>query len=125
VDEIVLSGIESEIARIPAGDWKRELAGAPERISRRLDFMSGDHHRVRNFVVAELPQIGEPIEPAVISDTLHLSPAKTARILDDLEKNLFFLVRNERGEVSWAFPVTTDQTPHRLVFRTGERLNAA
>jgi len=46
-------------------------------------------------------------------------------ILDDLEGNLFFLVRNERGHVSWAFPVTAEQTRHRLRFSTGERIYAA
>ena len=46
-------------------------------------------------------------------------------ILDDLENNLFFLVRNEQGEISWAFPVTVEETPHKLTFSTGEKLNAA
>jgi hypothetical protein len=125
MDEFILAGIESEITRVSAAEWERQLAEMPERIARRLDFMSDDHHRVRYFVVEELARAGEPIEPKAISDHLRLSPAKTARILDDLEKHLFFLVRNVRGAVSWAFPVTTDETPHRLVFSTGERLFAA
>jgi len=46
-------------------------------------------------------------------------------ILDDLERNLFFLVRDARGDVSWAFPVTAEKTPHKLTFNTGERPHAA
>ena len=46
-------------------------------------------------------------------------------LLDDLEKHLFFLVRDRGGNVSWAFPVTSDRTPHRLRFSTGERIFAA
>jgi hypothetical protein len=125
VDEFILVGIESEITRFPVADWKRRLADAPEQISRRLDFKSDDHHRVRNFVVKELPRVGGPITLQHISDALSLSPGWTAKILDDLETRLFFLVRNEDGAVSWAFPVTADETPHRLVFNTGERLYAA
>jgi hypothetical protein len=125
MDEFILAGIEGEITRVSAADWKRQLAEVPERISHRLDFMSDDHHRVRNFVVEELPRAGKPIEPKTISDSLRLSPGKTAKILDDLEKHLFFLVRNHEGAVSWAFPVAADETPHRLVFNTGERLYAA
>ena len=79
----------------------------------------------RNFVVRELPRTGKPIPPELISDELNLPLSKITEILDDLEKNLFFLVRNEQGEISWAFPVTADKTPHRLTFSTGERLNAA
>ena len=36
-----------------------------------------------------------------------------------------FLYRNERGEVTWAYPVTVAQTPHRLTFGSGEQVNAA
>jgi len=43
----------------------------------------------------------------------------------DLQKNLFFLVRNDIGEISWAFPVTCDITPHRLSFSSGEGVFAA
>jgi hypothetical protein len=125
VDEFILAGIEGEITRVSATDWKRRLNEAPERISRRLDFMSDDHHRARNFVVEELPRAGKPIAPGTISDSLRLSPGKTAKILDDLEKHLFFVVRNDEGAVNWAFPVTAAETPHRLVFNTGERLYAA
>jgi hypothetical protein len=76
-------------------------------------------------VVRELPRIGKPLSPELISAELNLPLSKTVEILDELEKNLFFLVRNEHGEVTWAFPVTADKTPHRMTFSTGERLNAA
>jgi len=46
-------------------------------------------------------------------------------LLDELERNLFFLVRNGAGDVNWAFPVTSDRTPHRLRFDTGERIFGA
>jgi hypothetical protein len=46
-------------------------------------------------------------------------------ILDELERKLFFLVKNEQGAVIWAYPVTVEPTPHRLNFNTGERLYAA
>lgn len=123
--EFILTGIEGEVTRVPASDWRQQLARAPERISQRLDFMTDDHHRVRYFVVEEMQRAGRPVEPGNITDSLRLPPSKTTRILDDLEKHLFFVVRDDGGAVTWAFPVTTDETPHRLVFNTGERLYAA
>lgn len=125
MDEAVLLGRGGEITRYPAADWKRELAEAPARISRRLDFMSPDHHAVRAFVVTELARTGRPVTPDTICDVLRLPAARTGKILDDLEARLFFLVRDGAGAVAWAFPVTAAQTPHRLVFDTGERLHAA
>jgi hypothetical protein len=91
----------------------------------RLSFMTEEHHLLRYFVVSELLRTGGPISPETISEKLGLPLTRVSFILDDLEKNLFFLVRNGEGAVSWAFPVTFDKTPHRLSFSTGEVLYAA
>ena len=123
--ETVLIGRGNTISTIPRWDWEQELSGAPEAIARRLEFMSPDHHLVRNFVVRGLPQLGRPIPLADISRSLHLGRERTKSIVADLERNLFFLVRGDGAEVSWAFPVTADETGHHLVFSTGERLDAA
>ena len=123
--DTILIGRGDTISSMPRGDWEHELSSAPEHIARRLEFMSPDHHLVRNFVVRELPRLGRPIPLTDISGALHLSRERTTSIVEDLERNLFFLVRGDGAEVSWAFPVTADETGHHLVFSTGERLDAA
>ena len=123
--DTVLIGRGDTISRIPRTDWEQEVRSAPEHISRRLAFMSNEHHLVRNFVVRELPRLGRPITLRAISRALRISPARTSAIVEDLERNLFFLVRPGGEEVSWAFPVTVADTGHHLVFSTGERLDAA
>ena len=91
-----------------------------------LAFMTPQHHAVRNFVVRELPgHNGRPLTPAQIARSLRLDPRLTVQLLDDLEKHLFFLVRDRRGDVSWAFPVTSDRTPHALRLSTGEQIFGA
>lgn len=87
--------------------------------------MTEEHHRVRYFVVRELPRVGEPLLPEFIAQNLNLPLARVNAILAELEKHLFFLVRNGQGAVSWAFPVTVESTPHELTFSTGERLYGA
>jgi len=121
----VLLGRGDALHRIPQATWEQELRSAPEGIAKRLAFMEPDHHAVRNFVVRELPRLGGPISLAAISEALGIPPERTATIVDDLERNLFFLVRTGGEDVSWAFPVTVDDTGHHLVFSTGERLDAA
>ena len=123
--DTILIGRGETISSIPQKNWEHELSSAPDFISRRLDFMSPDHHLVRNFVVRELPRLGRPIPLAEISDALQMTRERTTSIVEDLEKNLFFLVRGSGAEVSWAFPVTAEETGHHLVFSTGERLDAA
>jgi hypothetical protein len=91
-----------------------------------LGFMTPPHHAVRNYVVLELPRNqGRPLSPARIASALHLDLGDVNQLLNDLESHLFFLVRDSRGNVSWAFPVSSDRTPHRLRFSTGERIYAA
>ena len=123
--DTLLIGRGDTIIDIPRRDWEHELSSAPESISQRLEFMSHEHHLVRNFVVREIPRLGRPISLTYISDALHLTRPRTKSIVEDLEKNLFFLVRGIGAEVSWAFPVTAEETGHHLVFSTGERLDAA
>jgi hypothetical protein len=121
----ILVGSGKQIVEMPRETWEQGLVGVPDLVGARLAFMTEEHHRVRNFVVEEIPRTGEPIRPEHISRELKLSRDRTEFILDELERHLFFLVRNQRAEVSWAFPVTAENTGHHLVFSTGERLDAA
>jgi hypothetical protein len=120
--ENILASAGNQLTEIPREIWEQHEAQTLQDISKVLGFMTKAHHLIRYFVV---PRTGKPIPLELISDELNLPLSKITEILDDLEKNLFFLVRNEQGEISWAFPVTADKTPHRLTFSTGERLNAA
>ena len=87
--------------------------------------MTRAHHLVRDRAVSELAKGGRPLSPAHLSAATGLDPKRVSRLLDDLEGRLFFLVRNEAAEVSWAFPVTSEPTPHRVRFSTGEETYAA
>lgn len=124
--DTILIGRGGAILEVPAENWRRHLTGAGHHMAARLSFMTGDHQRVRNFVVRELPRNdGKPLSAEDISRGLDLPLASVMAILEDLQKNLFFLVLNNTGKVSWAFPVTSDRTPHRLSFSSGESVFAA
>jgi hypothetical protein len=125
MSETVLVGRGRQITPIPRQEWERHLSDVPQHQEARLAFMSADHHRARYFVVKELARTGAPIPPEFIAQELMLPLAQVQTILEDLEKHLLFLVRNEQGAVSWAFPITIDTTPHHLTFNTGEQVYAA
>lgn len=121
----VLLGRDREMRVLPRAAWESEVARAPEHCAERLRFMGPDHHRVRYFVVEELARRNRPLSIGDISEGLRLAPKAVTGIVDELERSLFFLFRNDNGEVAWAYPVTVDRTPHRLTFSTGERLHGA
>lgn len=123
--ERVLLGEGRNMASMTREEWEQAVAKAPEVCRKRLSFMTEDHHRVRYFVVRELPITGEPLEIETIASKTNLTLDRINGILDDLEHHLLYLYRNPEGKVAWAYPVTVDQTPHYMTFSTGERLYAA
>jgi hypothetical protein len=110
---------------IPQKDWEEGLTAMAGHVVDGLAFMTQEHHRVRSFVVRELPRVRSPLAAEFIAESLNLTVTRTKVILDELEKHMTFLFRNEQGAVAWAYPVTVDPTPHRVHFNTGESLYAA
>jgi hypothetical protein len=110
---------------IPGSVWQEHTIREGQQAEDSLAFMSEDHHRVRDLVVVELPRVGAPLPPEFIAQRLGLALDKVRIILDDLERHMTFLFRNEQGAVHWAYPVTVDRTPHRITFSTGEQVYAA
>jgi CRP-like cAMP-binding protein len=117
----ILVGVNREIRAVPNHAFVESTKRLPSRMAARLAFMSREHHLIRDFVVRELPRQERPLSPTHIAQVTALSLQRVSAIVTELESNLFFLVRDSEGNVSWAFPVTTSRTPHRLTFSTGEK----
>jgi len=124
VENVVLLGRGRQIESIPEEGWRREVVAAPAQIAERLEFMTSEHHAVRDFAVRELPRRGA-LTTSVIGESLGLDETRVEALLEELEARLFFLVRDDSGSVRWAFPVTADETPHRIDLGGGERFFAA
>ena len=120
MDESVLLGRGRLMLPLPRPVWQRHVQGGG-----RPDFMSGDHQRVRNYAVRELPRIATPLPPEMIAQALDLPLARVVEVLDDLERHMTFLFRNDQGAVVWAYPVTVERTPHHITFDSGEQVYAA
>jgi len=116
----ILFGIGRAMIPVPRFVWRRAIRANARKARTGLGFMSEDHHRVRDFVVMELPRAQTPLPPEEIASALGLVTGRVETLLDDLERHLLFLFRGDRRAVSWAYPVTVDPTPHRAYFGNGE-----
>jgi hypothetical protein len=125
IDKSLLLGWWRAMIPIPNPIWKSQVQNQVDHDPTKLDFMSEEHHRVRNFVVRELPRLAKPLTPAFIARNLNLPQPQVVQLLDELEKNMTFLFRDAEGAVTWAYPVTVDPTPHRVTFSSGEQVYAA
>ena len=65
MDDSLLLGLWRHTLPVPRPVWQRLVKGDAD-----LDFMSEDHHRVRDFVVTELPRAGKPLSPETIAQEL-------------------------------------------------------
>ncbi len=125
MNKSLLLGIQRFLLRIPRPIWQQEVERSAIAGRKSLAFMTPDHHQVRDFVVMELPRVAKPITPETIGQSLNIERERVISILDELEKNMTFLYRNEQGAVVWAYPVTVEPTPHRVTFSTGEQIYGA
>ncbi len=125
MNKSLLLGVWRFWLRIPRPIWQQEIARSARASEKSLLFMKDEHHKVRDFVVRELPRLARPIPPETIAQNLGMELEQVVSILDELEKNMTFLFRNEQGAVTWAYPVTVDKTPHRIKFSSGEQIYAA
>ena len=125
MDNIILKGLWKYLMPVPPFLWKRKIDQMARKAEFRVKFMTDDHHRVRNFVVKTLPESGKPLSLDKIANDLDLAPKHVSNIIEELEKNKFFLFRNKQGDVEWAYPVTTEKTPHKAYFPGNEKIYAA
>ena len=125
MEEKIFLGRDQNILEVPKSTWKQHLTQIPQHSQSRLSFMTETHHQIRYFVVKELANRQKPIESEFISEKLNLPLELVKSTLEELERKLFFLVRNQQGAVAWAYPVTVETTPHKMHFSSGERLYGA
>jgi hypothetical protein len=120
----LLLGVSRFMIPVPRSIWKRQLPAKERHLTASIGFMSEQHHAVRNHVVKELPRVGKPLPPELIAQSVNLPADRVVAILDDLERNMTFLFRNDQKAVTWAYPVTVDKTPHHMALSTGESVYA-
>ena len=125
MEDNLLLGVWRYLLPVPRKLWRKQIAQNSGKARAGLGFMTTEHHLIRNFVVIELPRQGKPLSPEFIAQNLDLPVERVVDILDDLEKHMTFLFRSRGNAVTWAYPVTVDQTPHKVTFSSGEKLYAA
>jgi hypothetical protein len=84
-----------------------------------------DQRRVQHFAVREIPRRREAIAPEVFARELELPLEEVDQILDELERGMTFLCRRGGDDVNWAYPVTSEETPHQVRIDGGAAFSAA
>ena len=111
-----------DLEEMPLAEWQSSVRRGVDQMQQRLAFMSPEHHAVRNFAVTGLARLGRPLPVQEIANQVRMPESRAQEIVEELERRLFFLVRNTDGDVAWAFPVTAEATAHAMECNTGGRI---
>ena len=122
--ERVLLGVGRRMVPVPEVLFRPMVQRDAKKLARRSP-LEPDERRVQHFAVREIPRRHEAISPEVFAAELDLSLDQVSQILDELERRMTFLCRRGGEDVSWAYPVTADETPHQVRIDGGAAFSAA
>jgi hypothetical protein len=122
--ERVLLGVGRRMIPVPEIVFRPMVQRDAAKLARR-PALEPDQRRVQHFAVREIPRRRSPIAPEVFAAELGLPLDEVLQILDELERRMTFLCRRGGADVSWAYPVTSDETPHQVRIDGGAVFSAA
>ena len=122
--ETVLLGIGKRMIPVPEAIFRSMLKRDVKKLASR-PALEPDQRRVQHFAVREIPRRRRAIAPEVFAAELDLPIEEILQILDELERRMTFVCRRGGEDVSWAYPVTSDETPHRVRIDGGAAFSAA
>lgn len=122
--EKVFLGVGKRMIPVPEFMFRPMVQRDTKRLASRPG-LEPDQRRVQHFAVREIPRRRGPIAPEVFAAELDLSLDEVLQILDELERRMTFLCRRGGEYVSWAYPVTSDETPHQVRIDGGAAFSAA
>jgi len=124
VFEKVLLGVGRRMVPVPEALFKPMVERDAKKLAKRRD-LEPDERRVQHFAVREIPRQRGAIAPGVFARKLDLPLDEVNRILGELERRMTYLCRRGGEAVNWAYPVTADETPHRVRIDGGAAFSAA
>ena len=124
-DRKMFMGIGKFMLPIPLMISNRGLEKGVSGAKTKAGLLSEEERRVHHFVVKKMAVVKEPITAELISEQLGISLEKVEKIIDKLEGLKTFLYRSDGKGINWAYPLSLDNTGHRMTASTGERFFAA
>ena len=118
-------GIGKFMVPIPLVISNKGLEKGVSGAKAKAGLLSEEEQRVHHFVVKKMAVANEPITAELISEELAIPLEKIGKIIDKLEGLKTFLYRSDGKGINWAYPLSLDNTGHKMTVSTGEEFSAA
>ena len=124
-DRKMLMGIGRFMIPIPQVISNRGLEKGASGARAKAELLSEEERQVHYFVVKKRAVAKEPITAELVSEELGIEVNRVEEIIDKLEGMKTFLYRSDSKGITWAYPLSLDNTGHEISASTGERFFAA
>jgi len=100
---------------------KKGVSGAKAK----AQHLSEEERKVHHFVVRKMASVDEPIKAQLVAEETGFTVDEVEKAIDKLESLKTFLYRSDGRGIDWAYPLSLDDTGHRMTVTTGESFNVA
>jgi hypothetical protein len=121
----MLMGIGGLMIPIPGIIAAKGLEKGLEGIKARAALLSTEERQIHHFIVRKMAVVSEPITARLVSEELGMGLEMVGNTIDKLEDMKTFVFRSGGPGIDWAYPLSLDNTGHRMTASTGERFFAA
>ncbi|MDH3391992.1 MAG: HTH domain-containing protein [Desulfobulbaceae bacterium] len=124
-DRKMYMGVGKFMLPIPLVISNKGLQKGVSGAKAKAGLLSEEEQKVHHFVVKKMADVQEPITAEFISEELGISLKTVVKIIKKLEVLKTFLYRSDGTGINWAYPLSLDNTGHRMTVSTGEQFYAA
>ena len=118
-------GIGKFMIPIPLAISNSGLKKGVSRAEAKAQLLTEEERRIHHFVVRKMASVEEPIRAELVADEIGLPVGEVENAIDKLEVLKTFLYRSDGRAIDWAYPLSLDETGHKMKVGTGEQFNAA
>lgn len=100
---------------------QRGVAGAKTKAG----LLSAEERSIHHFIVNKMADTKSSITAELVGRELDLPVDRVARTINKLEDLKTFLYRSDGKGINWAYPLSLEDTSHRITDSMGKRFFAA
>jgi len=100
---------------------KKGVAGA----GAKADLLSPEERKIHHFIVGRMAESKTPLTAEQVAADLDLQVDEVEAVIEKLEELKTFLHRSDGKVINWAYPISREDTGHKMTDSTGERFFAA
>jgi hypothetical protein len=121
----MLMGIEKFMVPIPQVIASMGLGKSASSVRAKADLLSPEERKIHHFIVSRMAKTKTPLTSEQVGKELDLPVDRVEATIDKLEELKTFLYRSDGKGINWAYPLSLEDTGHRMTVSTGERFFAA